>query len=269
MDNRLVMLAIVVAASGCLHTGLNDISNTNSPTSSSSGLQVAKFDVSDGAIGPGQTGIIYLELVNNHREEIDIKDISIYNTGVLNVEKSGCNPSEIGPAREDYVPRMECNWRVKVPEDAVDRFDSKMIPVKLNLEYESQVSNSQSPIKTHFYPIEEISSTRPLKSTFSNSEVGVTVETERPIPYEGRTVTFTAQNAGNGRVASNFTFEYFPEEIFDGCKKEHKPIIDQKVEFTCMIQPQREVQQTRNLVISTSYKYVKEPTLDIEVVDTS
>jgi hypothetical protein len=240
---------------------------SDTQTSSGQGLVVETFDISDSEIGPGQTGIITLNLVNHHSQSIDVQDISIYNTAELEVSKSGCTPSEFGEPREDFTQRMECSWRVNVPEEAVESFDSKTIPVKLNLEYDSQVSNSQNPVKIDFYPLDEISSTNDVEHSFSNGEVQIGIETESPIPFEGRTVTVKAQNAGPGRVDSNYTFEYFPEEVYSECNTEYEPIVDQEARFTCRIDPQTEQQQTRNLIISTSYKYVKAPTLDIEVVD--
>lgn len=268
MDRKLVFLALVVVASGCTQSGF-DLPSGPDTSSSESGLQITTFDISDAAIGPGQTGIITLELANHHEQDIKIENISLYNTGLLQTEKSGCTPSEMRPVREDYTPRMECTWTVNVPEDAVEDFDSKTIPVKLNLEYGAELSNSDQPVKTHFYPLDEISRTNTVQSSFSNSETRLKIETERPIPFEGRTITITASNAGSGRVASNFSFEYFPEEVFDGCPDEKEPVVEQKVTFTCDINPQSETQQTRNLIVSTSYKYVKAPTLDVEVVETS
>lgn len=272
MNRKLVVLAMVVVASGCMHSeAVSDLpsnSNPNPTSSSSGGLQVSTFDISDDALGPGQSGIITVELANNHPQDIQLDDLSLYNTGVLEIEKMGCTPSEFAEPREDYTPRMECTWRVNVPESAVENFDSKTIPIKLNLEYDSQLSNTREPVKTHFLPLEEITSTNQVAASFSNGEVQMNIETERPIPFAGRTVSITARNAGNGRVASNFTFEYFPEGVFDGCDPEYEPVVDQEVEFSCSIVPQSEAEQTRNLIVSTSYKYVKSPTLDIRVVDT-
>lgn len=270
MDRKFLLLAIVVAASGCIHSNaVSDLPSNSNPSSSSEGLQITTFDISDDSLGPGQTGIITVEIANNHPQDVQIDDLSLYNTGVLEVEEMGCTPSEFAEPREDYTPKMECTWRANVPESAVENFDSKTIPIKLNLKYGSQISNSETPVKAHFLPLSEISSTNEVSASFSNGEVQLNIETERPIPFEGRTVTVNAQNVGNGRVASNFTFEYFPERVFDGCGTEHEPVVDQQVEFSCNILPQTETQQTRNLIASTSYKYVKSPTLDIRVVDTS
>lgn len=266
MDKGIIALAVVVLTSGCMHSGAGV--PTTSTSSTGSGLQVATFDVSDDSLGPGQTGIISLELVNHHRKEIDPEDISLYNTGILVVEKNSCSPETLTAARPDFKPRMKCSWTVEVPEGAVGGFESKTVPVKLNLEYQSSLSNSKQPVKVHFRPIEEIDRTNPLKRSFSNSETQITVETERPIPFEGRTVSITASNAGNGRVASDYEFEYFPEEVFQECPSSKEPIVEQRVEFTCRIDPANDIEQTRNLIISTSYKYIKAPTLDIRVVDT-
>lgn len=270
MDRKIVLMAVIVAASGCAQTDIPGNTNTAPSGNSGQGLQVSTFDVSDDTVSPGQNAIVTVELANYHTQDISVNDISIYNTGFLNVERSGCSPSELRPARDDYTPRMECTWRISVPEGGIEGFESRTIPIKLNLVYDSQLSNSQSPVKAHFSPIEEIETTDTVQASFSNSEVSMNIEMERPIPYEGRTVTVTAANAGNGRVDSNFVFSYFPEEVFQNCgDPEKEPVVGQEVQFTCDIVPQSEVKQTRNLIFSTSYKYVKSPTLDIEVVDAS
>lgn len=271
MDKKLLAVAFAVIASGCVHTGLPTDSalDTNTQSSESKGLEISKFDVSDDAIGPGQTGLIILELRNHHRQEIDIQDISLYNTGILEAEKLGCSPSksELETAREDYIPGMKCRWRVEAPEEQVSGFESKRIPVKLNLEYESQLSNSESPIKVHFKPLSEITKTSEFTEKFSNDEVSMEINSQSPVPFEGRTMTVRVQNAGNGRVSSDFSFDYFPEEVFPNCKENHEPIVEQQVEFTCDIEPQGDTSSTRNIIVSTSYKYVKAPTLDVEVVN--
>lgn len=266
----LLMLAMAITASGCIQSEAtsNLPSNSNPASSSSGGLEVTTFDLSDDSLGPGQSGIITAEIVNNHAQDIQLDDLSIYNTGVLEINDMSCTPSELREPREGYTPRMQCEWRVNVPESAVENFDSKTVPIKLNLEYGSQLSNSGSPVRANFLPSEDITRTEDLQTSFSNNEVQMEINTERPMPLDGRNLGITVQNSGNGRVASNFTFEYFPEEVFNECDSEYEPVVDQEVEFSCNIAPQTETQQTRNLIVSTSYKYIKSPTLDIRVVDT-
>lgn len=261
-----MVLILVVAASGCMHTS----SIGPSPASSSgSGLQIQTFDISDQSLTPGQPARITLELRNYHDQGVPIDDISLYNTGILNAEFQSCNPSssEIEQAREDYIPTVECSWRVTVPEENIEGFDSKTIPVKLNLAYQSELSNSGQPVKIHFQPLSEIEQTNEVTESFSNSEIQMDIETESPVQFEGSPVAVTVRNSGNGRVDSNYTFSYFPEQVFSSCPSEKKPLIESEASFTCEIEPRAENSQTRNLVFSTSYKYVKAPTLDVEVVN--
>jgi hypothetical protein len=261
----MLALAIIVAASGCIHTS----GSFNTSSSSGQGLQIATFDISDKTLGGGQQGMINVELNNYHKQEIQIEDISLYNTGVLETERQGCTPSssEIERAREDYIPTVECTWTVTAPEKSVEGFDSKTIPVKLNLAYNSRFSNSEKPVKVHFKPLEEIDQTNDVEESFTNGEVEMDVSTESPVQFEGTPITVKVRNAGKGRVDSNYTFEYFPEEVLSSCPGEKKPLVENEAEFTCEIDPQTENSQTRNIVISTSYKYVKAPTLDVEVVN--
>ncbi|PSG98697.1 MAG: hypothetical protein BRC29_01055 [Nanohaloarchaea archaeon SW_7_43_1] len=266
MDNKIMILAAVVTVSGCTHmTG--PLTPPSGP--SGSGLQVETLDISDGTVSSGQTALITLELKNYHRQEINIDDISLYNTGILETEKQGCNPppARLETARKDYIPEMRCRWTLQVPEEEVENFNSKMVPVKLNLAYRSQLSNSEEPIKLHFQPLEDIEQKNELTKTFSNEEVRLQIKTESPIQLEGSTATITANNAGNGRVDSDYSFEYSPSTVFPDCPQQKEPLINQEVEFACSIDPQTDSSLTRNLIVSTSYKYVKEPTIDVEVVN--
>jgi hypothetical protein len=265
VDNRLIVLILVVAASGCVHSS----APIDTGQSSGSGLQVQEFDVSDQSLSPGQPAIITLKLRNHHDQRIPIDDISLYNTGVLETESQGCTPSssEIEQSREDFIPTVECSWRVSAPEEDIEGFDSKTIPVKLNLAYRSELSNSDQPVKIHFKPLNEIERTNEVQETFSNTEVEMVIQTESPVSFQGRTVDVTVRNSGNGRVDSNYSFSYFPEQIFSNCPESKEPLTGQEAHFVCEIDPQTENSQTRNLVVSTSYKYIKAPTLDVEVVN--
>jgi hypothetical protein len=269
VDKKFIALGLVVVASGCMHTSSQITPPAQGPGSSGQGLQISTFDISDKALSPGQQGLITLSLENYQDQSIQIDDISLYNTGVLEVEKQGCTPSssEIDGAREDYIPTVECSWRITAPEEEFENFDSKTIPVKLNLAYNSYISNSKQPVKIHFKPLDEIEQTNNVEESFSNGEVQMDISTESPVQFEGAPVTITVRGAGNGRVDSNYTFEYFPEDVFASCPSEKEPLVEQEAEFSCSIDPQTENSQTRNLVISTSYKYVKAPTLDVEVVN--
>lgn len=264
----MLLLATVVVASGCIHN-----SSTFQPPQSDSqgqGLQVERFDISDQELNPGQQGLINLELKSYHSQDIQIDDISIYNTGILEVvESKECSPSdsEIQGMREDYVSTVECRWTVEVDEEDVENFESRTVPVKLNLAYNSSLSNSDNPVKIHFQSLDQIDQTNEVQETFSNSEVEMDIETDSPVQFSGSPVTVTVRNSGVGRIDSDYGFEYTPESVLESCPSSKEPLVESEASFTCDIEPQSETDQTRNLVFSTSYKYVKAPTLDVEVVN--
>lgn len=263
----MLLLATVVVASGCMHT---DTFQPPQSDSQGQGLQVERFDISDQELNPGQQGLINLELKNYHGQEIQIDDISIYNTGILDVvESQGCSPSdsEIQGMREGYVPTVECRWTVEVDEEDVENFESRTVPVKLNLAYQSSLSNSDNPVKIHFQSLDEIDRTNEVQETFSNSEVEMSIEADSPVQFSGSPVTVTVRNSGVGRVDSDYSFEYTPESVLGSCPSSKEPLVETEASFTCDIEPQSETDQTRNLIFSTSYKYVKAPTLDVEVVN--
>ncbi|MFB6209628.1 MAG: hypothetical protein ABEJ56_05855 [Candidatus Nanohaloarchaea archaeon] len=269
MDEKLLILAIAVTASGCIHSSVEDPASIKKPgtgSSSASGdLKVETFRVSDSTLSPGQNGIITVNLKNYHKSPVSIKQISLYNTGVLEVEKLGCSPEQIKQATEGFRPGMECRWRVSMPSREQGAFESRTIPVKLNLVYTAELSNSGSPIKVHVKPLEEIDRVSEVRKSFSNGEVKMKVETESHVPVQGtRTVEITASNVGPGRVDGGYTFDYTPSTLLSDCPAEPEPVVQQKVTFSCDLKGDSEA--TRNLVFSTSYKYVKAPTLDIEVV---
>lgn len=263
MDKEILTLISVVLASGCLHSS---VPAPDPATPAGSGLEVKTFDLSDSSISPGQRALITLELKNFHDQEIPIEDISLYNTGSLEVERQGCTPSdsEIEGSRDSFIPTVECTWTVTAPE--INQ-DSRTIPVKLNLAYRSELSNSDQPVKIHFKPLDQIERTNDIVETFSNGEVQMEIETESPVQFEGTPVTFTVSNSGPGRVDSDYRFEYFPSGVLSSCPENKEPLVESEASFSCEIEPQTENAQTRNMVVSTSYKYIKSPTLDIEVVN--
>lgn len=271
METRIFLAVVAVAvASGCVSPIDNGISPGGS--SSSGGLQVVKFDSADHTLTPGQETRVSLRLKNAHPHGVDFSDISLYNTGFLEVEEKSvekrCSSTDLQPAREGFQPEMECSWTIKAPEEN-SGFESRSITFSANIEYESKVSNSKQPFKVTFKENSKIRKRQQLSHTFSNSEVKMRISTENPLPREGALLDISLSSTGSGRVASDYTVSYSPESVFPGCledKKKMERIEDDDTDFSCEIVPGTAGTSTRNLIISTSYKYVKSPSLGIEVV---
>lgn len=273
--NRKIILSIVlvVAVSGCVdstNTNQNGDNEEVDPVELQKGLEIKEFRAVDPELRPGQQTNVVLKLENYHVKPINIENMELYNLGFLEkVSEAECTPTETEPAKKGYIPTMECSWRIEAPpRDEMDGFNSKSVPVKLDLTYSSQMTNAKQPLQLHFRSLDDIDDTSTVSKTYSNNEVSLTVETEDPVPFEqGRLADITVQNAGMGKVKDNaYEFNYTPSEVFNNCNPPDQPFRD-KVEFSCMIEPQNSQSVTRNLFFSVSYKYVKSPTLDIGVVD--
>lgn len=264
METRLaatLFLGLVVVVSGCADN--NGTPGTDVGSSSGKGLEIVSLEAVDDQITPGQSTRISLRLKNYHTEDIEITDLWIFNEGELEVEKQGCSPSEIGTARQGIAPEMSCNWRVTAPsEEELGAFDSKPMPVNLRIAYESSLVNSE-PLEVEFKPLSEIETADTRTKTYSNGEVEATMELETPASLEGRNIYFTVRNAGPGSVEEGYSFSYSPA-VFN-CPSRKEPVIGDEVEFSCTVQDSQET--IRYLSTSISYKYVKTPTLDIEVVN--
>lgn len=275
METKLSILLVVVLAlfaSGCTlpetgnsgDSGDNDGDTTSLPEDR--GLRIENFRMTDETLRPSQPAQLNLRLKNYHVKPVDIHEISIYNTGLLTVENRTCNPdpSDLGTASEVNQPEMECSWDVEAPpEEDYGGFSSKPASLNLHLEYDSYLTNQQ-PFKVEFKSIDEINETQTIASTFSNAEVEMRVETETPVPLEsGRTMEIRVREVGKGRLAANseYSFEYTPSDMFDeSCTRSDAPVVGNTLEFECSFEGDQE--GTRNLLFSTSYRYVKEPVLD-------
>lgn len=264
METRILLIVLIVLASGC-----SQLPTDNSPVDTApppgKGLEIVRFDVADKTMTPNQESLIILRLKNYHTKRVSIDDMSLYNTGLLDTEKRGCSPSTLERAREGIFPEMECTWRVVAPSsEEIGAFETKPQSLNLHLEYQSSLTNNR-PLQLQFKPLSEINSTQTKSISFSNGEARGTMEVESPATFSGRLVDFKVESVGPGRVLSDYTFEYAPSELFVGCPSSKEPVVNQRVEFTCNVQDDQEV--VRNLHFSTYYKYVKEPTLDIQLVN--
>lgn len=254
----LVALAMIVFVSGCA-----DNSQTVE-ADPSKGLEIVDLKATDDTLTPGQQARIVLRLRNHHIEPIQITDLSIINQGQLQVEKQGCNPDKMEAARKGLAPEMVCDWKITAPsEEELGAFESKPMPVNLRLEYESSLVNKE-PLKLQFKPLSDIDSSSSVTKTYSNGEVRATMEVENPAPFEGRNIYFSVKGLKPGSVTEGYEFSYQPD-VFSGCPQKEDPVVDSKVEFSCRVE--HDTEAVRNLFTSISYKYVKTPTLDIEVVN--
>lgn len=285
MDRRILLLLIgfIVLASGCTTDGTNGDNKDNTevdPVEVEKGLEITDFKTSDTELVPDQRAVVTLVLKNYHVKPISIEQMELYNLGFLEVvDEKSCTPREIDVAKKGFIPSMECQWVVKAPpKSEMSGFDSKKVPIKLRLKYDSQVSNYKQALKVDYRQLTEITNTEDISKTYSNGEAKLHLSTENPVPYSesggGRLMEIKVENAGIGQIASEgYEFSYTPEEVFiheeegNSCPESKDPVIDDTVEFGCMILPDVEESVTRNLMISVSYKYVKSPTLDIEVVN--
>ncbi|MFB6190471.1 MAG: hypothetical protein ABEJ91_02770 [Candidatus Nanohaloarchaea archaeon] len=260
MEARTLLVALVVFASGCAHTGTNP---GDTSIDKSKGLEVTEFKIADKTLKPGQQSVITLTLTNHHTGKISIEDISLYNTGFLKVGERSCSPQEIKPARKGYAPQMECSWTVKAPE-GIQGFKSKPLTMQLNLAYRSSLTNKKEPMQVLFKPVTGIEERSKVKHSFSNGEVRAVVSYENPVAMEGGLVSFDIKDAGPGRVDSSYRINYRPEQVFSDCPDKLEPVHGDQAIFTCEVVS--DSRSTRNLVFSTYYKYVKAPSLDVEVV---
>lgn len=276
METRTILiLALVIVVSGCADNSTQN--NTDVGSSTGKGLEIVSLGVADDTLSPGQKTRMSLTLKNYHTQEITIEEVSVFNDGQLifgedatsgdENKNADCSPEEIQKAEQGIAPEMICTWTITAPsEEDLGAFDSKPMPVNVKIAYDSSIINSE-PMKVQFRDVSQIENVEPITKEFSNGEVEVSMEVENPVSFAGRTMYFTVRNTGPGDVEGGYSFDYSPVSVFDSCNENHKkenPVVGSTAEFSCPIQHGTE--SVRNLFTSVSYKYVKTPTVDIEVV---
>lgn len=265
--------------SGCANPLGDGSSNGDTGTITSgpsgNGLEITRFAPADSTLGTGERTIVVLNLKNYHTEEdVNIEEISLYNTGELETNFEGCTPSKenLEPAQEEFRPEMECRWSVEAPEE-VGGFDEKSVSMNLFLKYDSALRTS-NPVEVEFKPFDEINSTRTASFGEDNGEVEANLKTETPIPTEGsRTIDISVKSVGDGRIEDNYEFEFTPSNLFEDCEDdvessdrvEKKTVVDDDVTLSCTLTSEN--QNNRQLYVSTYYKYIKEPSLGITLVN--
>lgn len=259
-ETRIILaLALIVAVSGCTD-------NTNS--ASGEGLTV-ETSISDKTITPGQEAMVELRLKNNHVHEVTLEDVSLYNTGVLEAEKSQCSSEKLPGASKDYIPEAVCQWTIKVPETG-SGVETKPINFKANIEYSSKISNAKNPFKLRFNQLSDIEKKDEKTVSYSNGEVEMTLYSENPRIMSGGPLNVKVDSLNSGRVKEDYKFSFQPETVFQDCEtgKTVEPTVGDKAVFSCEVVPGNSEPVTRNLEVSASYKYVKSPDLSVEVVQT-
>lgn len=270
METRiLVLLSLAVIVSGCvdqIDPGSTGVSGDGDA------LEIHSFEVSDEHINPGQRANVELILRNYNDERVDFDDISLYSTGILNLVgdqdiQSRCTSDSLDQMRQDTPAEMQCNWVIEAPEE-ID-FDSRPVSFRLNLEYDSSLSTDGEPFSVEFDSFEDIDRTRKITHTYTNGEVSLRLETDEPQPLEGGNLDIVVEPAGSGNVVSDYEMGYSPENVFEGCEtgEVEEAVFEDRAEFGCSIVPGTGSSVTRNLVVSTSYKYVQSPSLTVEVVN--
>jgi hypothetical protein len=281
MDHRITVLFAVLLVSGCANPledgnnnpGTEDPINTGGP--SGNGLEIESFRVADETLDVGERTVITLNLKNYHgeSENVSIEELSLYNTGQLDTNFMQCSPpkDQLEAARGDVQPEMECRWEVNATQD-IGGFDQKQLSLNLYLKYNSALRTSE-PMEVQFKEFSEINSTRTISHSEDNGEVEVQAETETPIAVDDtRTFNMKVSSVGDGRVEGNYSFEFTPDYLFTNCDDdtadseiEKKPVVGNDVEMSCTIDP--DATNTRRLFVSTHYKYIKEPSLSITLVN--
>lgn len=281
----LVLITVVVIVSGC--TALNGEDNNEAefeePESIGQGLEIVSLEPSDPRIFPGQRAVVILRMRNHHISEINIDEMVLYNLGPLELVDSGqswqdrCTPSEIPAAEHDQSPLIECEWRISAPENMED-FESKTISPRLQLRYDSVLSNKQHPLEVQFKHYTDISDPSQVERAYSNEEVRMDAEIENPAAVDGTRIGLSFDNVGSGRVVplsedeeakTFYEVEVSPESVFSDCSPsfEVRSAVGPEIEESCGVHAPGGEAVARNLIFATSYKYQQSQSVDIEVVN--
>ena len=268
MDKKiLLILGLVILSSGCLEqAGLNGGEQEELPNR---GLVIEDYSITDEQLRPGQQAVIRSEFRNYHRE-IDVQTVELTNYGtLLSVERQGCTPEigELEEATERVQPRMECTWTVEAPgESELEGFQERREPVQMRVEYNASMESE--PLNLDFRPVEDVTSTTVASTSAANGEVSLDIAADNPAPLEsGTTLEVVANNNGPGRLPDGYSFEFEPKRLFDDCEdgRREEGLQGDEVNFVCGLTSDSE--GTTNVFVSTDYKYIKEPTLDITLVN--
>ena len=258
MDHKIIILGIItVIASGCA---------TNTGNNNGQGVVVEDFSISDNTLIPNQEANLNVEIANYNTNPTNIETLEIFNEGELTIENKQCSSEDIRAAREDIVPRMSCSWTVKAPEeDFIEGFNSKPTPIKLRLGYTTSFENTE-PLKIDYQELSNIENSGETTITDSNGNIEITINGQTPTSQSSpNPLNFQIRNVGPGRIEGSYSLSYSPSDILENCPNEEKPVIEDTVEYSCNLESGST--GTKNIFLTTSYKYIKSPNLDIQVVN--
>jgi hypothetical protein len=257
MEKILILLLVAMTASGCIH---------ETKTSSGNGVKVEAFSATDKTLTPNQQTTVEMEVTNYNDAptELRAEDIELFNTGQLEVIEKRCTPTSIDSSQDGFSPTMRCVWTVQAPgEDFVQGFESKPLSFEASIGYASTLENSEA-VKVEFQPLQEIQQSGEYSRTVGNGDIRMSLSGGTPVAVESTsTMTVNVRNIGPGDIQGDYSFEYTPGEIFS-CPGSEEPI-EGEVRFSCELSAGST--GTRNLFVSTSYKYEKTPGTKIEVVN--
>ncbi|MFO7794144.1 MAG: hypothetical protein R6V35_04180 [Candidatus Nanohaloarchaea archaeon] len=264
----LLLIGIIVITSGCLDQINNG--NNNNQELPNRGLVIEDFTVTDQELRPEQQAVVRADFKNYH-EEIDVQNIELQPGTRLDVSSEGCSPepSELEGAGNGIAPTMSCTWTVEAPQEGdADVYQGGVSEsLQLRAEYEASMEN-QEPMKLDFSPATDIESTSIVSQSSSNGEISLSLTADNPIAMNAGTgLEVVADNDGPGRLPEGFSFEFEPERLFDDCEsgRTEEGLQNDRVNFVCTLSSSN--QGVQNVFVSTDYKYIKSPVIDITIVD--
>ncbi len=261
----LIILGLLVLTSGCLEEISGE--NNNVQELPNRGLEIEEFTITDQELRTEQQAVVRADFKNYH-EDIDIQSIQLKPGTRLNVDRQGCSPDpeDLEAARNGIAPTMSCTWTVEAPK-TLNGFREVSESLQLRTEYEASMEN-QEPMQLEFSPVTEIESTSIVSQSSSNGEISLSLTADNPIAMDAGTgLEIVANNNGPGRLPEDFTFNFEPENLFDNCEsgRTEEGLQDDRVNFVCTLSSSN--QGVRNVFVSTDYKYIKSPVLDITIVN--
>lgn len=275
MKNRkhiqILLISLIVAVSGCTEVLEPEESQDDWETPDpEKGLEIETFESTDSTLlareGGGQRAELRLVLSNYHTESVELQNMDLYNTGLIEVSDGpDCNKNTIERAVEDQVDRAECVWEIYAPAiEELDAAGERTTQPTVSFEYESSFTN-QEPVTVQFQETENMDSITNMQESFTNSEIQMIIETVNPIET-GRTETVDVtlrDGSAPGRVIGDYQIDYEPDRLIE-CNNGGEPDIDNEYTFECVISSDDPIQDS--FLISTEYKYEQTQTVPITII---
>jgi len=279
VDNKIIkhaLLISIIVVSGCVDP-IEDILEADEAQDdwdtpdSEKGVNIEALELSDSVLqayeDEGQRAEVTLRLANYHTERIELEEVEMYNTGLLELEEreAECNTRTMERAGNDEAPQAECNWVIYAPStDTLDSVGERTESVTVSFSYDASFTNQQ-PIPIQFQNPDEMSNVEQIHESFTNSEIQTVIETSSPISTErdGSVEVTLREGSAPGRVISDYELSYEPEDMLEGCPIEGEPQIDSEYEFNCEIVGDNPIQES--FTITADYKYEQSETLSIPI----